>query len=163
MKYFRVLCVLFVAGCVFVLAGSNEPQTESNHEESQSMKLGAFSVSLAVKDLAVSQAFYEKLGFKQIHGVIEQNWVILQNDGTTIGLFQGMFEKNIMTFNPGWDANQQTPDNFTDVRDLQAALIEKGIEIQTKADPDSTGPASLILVDPDGNTIFLDQHVDKPE
>lgn len=126
------------------------------------MKLGVFSVSLAVKDIATSKAFYEKLGFVQIHGVTEQNWVILQNDGITIGLFQGMFEQNIMTFNPGWDANQQIPENFTDVRDLQAALIEKGIEIHTKADSDSTGPASFVLIDPDGNTILFDQHVDRP-
>jgi catechol 2,3-dioxygenase-like lactoylglutathione lyase family enzyme len=127
------------------------------------MKLGAFSVSLAVKDLAASKIFYEKLGFKQIHGVIEQNWVILQNEGTTIGLFQGMFEKNIMTFNPGWDVNQQTPENFTDVRDLQAKLLAQDIELQTKADAGSSGPASFTLVDPDGNTILFDQHVDKPE
>lgn len=127
------------------------------------MKLGAFSVSLTVKDIAASKAFYEKLGFVQIHGVIEQNWVILQNDGTTIGLFQGMFEKNIMTFNPGWDANQQTPENFIDVRDLQAKLLAQDIELQTKADADSSGPASFTLVDPDGNTILFDQHVDKPE
>ena len=127
------------------------------------MELGAFSISLAVKDLPTSRAFYEKLGFESVMGEPTQNWLMLRNGTTTIGLFQEMFPNNIMTFNPGWDANQQTPDNFTDVRDLQAALIEKGIEIQTKADPDSTGPASLILVDPDGNTIFLDQHVDKPE
>ena len=126
------------------------------------MQLGVFSVSLAVKDIKASTAFYEKLDFKQVGGDIKQNWIILQNATTTIGLFQGMFEKNIMTFNPGWDKDQNTPDDFKDVRDIQAELIERGITPETKADASSDGPASFTITDPDGNPILFDQHVPKP-
>ncbi|MCA9322484.1 MAG: VOC family protein [Planctomycetes bacterium] len=126
------------------------------------MDLGNFSVSLAVKDLAKSQAFYEKLGFSKVGGVAEQNWLILQNGTTTIGLFQGMFEKNILTFNPGWDHKKNTPKKFTDVRDLQTALEKQGIKPLTRADTATTGPANFVLEDPDGNTILFDQHVDRP-
>ncbi len=124
-----------------------------------STSLGAFSVSLAVKDLKASRAFYEKLGFEAFAGVAEQNWLILQNGSATIGLFQGMFERNMLTFNPGWDQAAQPLDGFTDVRELQRALIAKGIVPATAADESSTGPASFVVVDPDGNPILIDQHV----
>jgi lactoylglutathione lyase len=123
------------------------------------MQLGAFSISLAVKDLAASQAFYEKLGFVQVLGEAAQNWLILRNGTTTIGLFQGMFPNNIMTFNPGWDAEAQPLSEFEDVRDLQQRLEAAGIELTTRADTSGDGPAHLTLADPDGNVILLDQHV----
>jgi len=123
------------------------------------MELGAFSVSLSVKDINKSKSFYEKLGFKEMGGDISQNWLIMKNDNCVIGLFQGMFEKNILTFNPGWDANAEKLDSFTDVRELQKGMIAEGIEIQTPADDDTAGPASIIVIDPDGNPILIDQHV----
>ena len=125
------------------------------------MQLGNFSVSLAVKDIKASKAFYEKLDFKQVGGVGGKNWTILQNGTTTIGLFQGMFKKNVMTFNPGWDKDRKTPKKWQDVRELQKTLKERGIKPVTEADEKSTGPAHFILVDPDGNQIFFDQHVDR--
>ena len=123
------------------------------------MNLGAFSVSLNVKDIAASKAFYEKLGFNVFGGNEEQNWLIMKNGDHIIGLFQGMFKDNILTFNPGWDQNAKTLESFTDVRDLQRELKGQGIQIQTEADEATTGPASVIIVDPDGNTILIDQHV----
>jgi catechol 2,3-dioxygenase-like lactoylglutathione lyase family enzyme len=123
------------------------------------MELGAFSISLAVKDLTVSRAFYEKLGFTQFAGDPAQNWLILQNGTSTIGLFQGMFERNLMTFNPGWSQSAETLEEFTDVRAIQAELKEAGLELTSEADEASSGPASLMLVDPDGNPVLLDQHV----
>ena len=122
------------------------------------MKLGAFSVSLTVKDIHKSKAFYEKLGFKDLGGDITQGWLILKNESTVIGLFQGMFEKNILTFNPGWDQNAENLDSFTDIRELQAQLIEKEINLLTKADESTVGPASFTIEDPDGNPILVDQH-----
>ncbi len=126
------------------------------------MRLGNFSVSLAVKDLNASRSFYEKLGFSAIGGNAK-NFLILQNDASTIGIFQGMLEKNILTFNPGWDRNTQTLSAFDDVRDIQQRLQAQGVALTTTADPASTGPASLTLVDPDGNQILVDQHVPKPK
>jgi catechol 2,3-dioxygenase-like lactoylglutathione lyase family enzyme len=126
------------------------------------MELGTFSVSLAVKDLAVSQAFYEKLGFKPFAGDASQGWLILQNATSTIGLFQGMFENNIMTFNPGWTRSCETLAEFDDVRDIQRQLEADGLTLQTRADESTDGPASFVLVDPDGNAILVDQHVPKP-
>ena len=123
------------------------------------LELGNFSVSLSVEDLKASIAFYEKLGFSQVGGVLKQNWIIMQNGTTTVGLFHGMFEGNIMTFNPGWDSDKNTLKDFQDVRVLQSELKKRGMEFMTEADPESTGPASLILMDPDGNTILFDQHV----
>lgn len=123
------------------------------------MELGAFSVSLAVKDLAASKAFYEKLGFSAMGGDQSQGWLILKNGSTVIGLFQGMFEDNILTFNPGWDQDAKPLASFTDVRDVQKSLDAQGVEITVRAEPDSTGPAHLVLSDPDGNVIMLDQHV----
>lgn len=122
------------------------------------LKLGTFSISLAVKDLATSRAFYKKLGFEKIGGN-DTNYVILRNGDATVGLFQGMFEKNILTFNPGWDAHCNKLSDFSDVRELQRRLREQGITPTTAADEATTGPASLVLEDPDGNPILLDQHV----
>ncbi len=123
------------------------------------MELGAFSISLAVKDIHASRAFYEKLGFKDFGGDISQNWLIMKNGEHVIGLFQGMFEQNILTFNPGWDQNAQQLDAFTDVREIQRQLKAQGLELMSEADESTTGPASLMLMDPDGNTILVDQHV----
>lgn len=122
------------------------------------MKLGAFSVSLTVKDINKSKAFYENLGFQVLGGDITQNWLILKNENCIIGLFQGMFEKNILTFNPGWNENGKNLDAFTDIRDLQKQLKETGIKFQSEADETSEGPASFIIEDPDGNPILVDQH-----
>ena len=123
------------------------------------MELGAFSISLVVKDIHASKAFYEKLGFEVFGGDIIQNWLILKNGDHVIGLFQGMFEKNILTFNPGWDSSARTLPAFTDVRELQRQLKARGVELMTEADENTTGPASFIAVDPDGNPIIVDQHV----
>lgn len=123
------------------------------------MKLGAFSVSLAVKDLEASRAFYEKLGFEPFAGDAAQNWLILKNGDCVIGLFQGMFERNILTFNPGWDAEARPLEEFTDVRDLERELEARGVDFQTRTEGSSSGPASFMVVDPDGNPILVDQHV----
>ncbi|USK56286.1 VOC family protein [Cytobacillus solani] len=122
------------------------------------MKLGAFSVSLTVKDIHISKAFYEKLGFQVLGGNIDQNWLIMKNENCIIGLFQGMFEKNILTFNPGWDQNAENLESFTDIRDLQKQLKEKGVNILSEADESSEGPAHFTIEDPDGNQILVDQH-----
>jgi|ERR1700693_800583 len=123
------------------------------------MELGAFSISLAVKDIGTSKAFYEKLGFKAFAGDATQNWLILKNGAHAIGLFQGMFEKNILTFNPGWDSSARKLNTFTDIRELQRELKAKGGQLTTEADETSMGPASFTTVDPDGNPILVDQHV----
>ena len=126
------------------------------------MRLGNFSVSLTVKNLAASREFYEKLGFRAVGGDEAQNWLILQNETSTLGLFQGMFDKNMLTFNPGWDRNTNTLADFDDVRELQRTLQARGLTLASAADESSTGPASLMLIDPDGNPILIDQHVPKP-
>ena len=123
------------------------------------MQLGAFSVSLAVKDIQASKAFYEKLGFKEFGGDISQNWLIMKSGDHIIGLFQGMFDKNILTFNPGWTQNAETLDSYTDVREIQKQLKAHGVTLESEADEDSAGPASFIVNDPDGNPIMVDQHV----
>ena len=123
------------------------------------MILGAFSVSLNVKDIRTSKSFYENLGFQVFGGDLSQNWLIMKNGSCTIGLFQGMFEKNILTFNPGWDENATKLDSFTDVRELQRQLKTKGIRIETEADEEVSGPGNFVVVDPDGNPILVDQHV----
>jgi lactoylglutathione lyase len=123
------------------------------------MELGAFSISLTVSDIRVSKDFYEKLGFEVFGGDISQNWLILKNGDHTIGLFQGMLEKNTLTFNPGWDSDARKLDAFTDIRDLQRHLKEQGVEFMGEADESTRGPASFIVVDPDGNPILVDQHV----
>ena len=123
------------------------------------MDLGTFSISLAVKDLEASKSFYKKLGFEVFGGDASQNWLILKNGDHTSGLFQGMFEKNILTFNPGWDSNAQKLDSFTDVRELQRQLRARGVKLEQEADEGTVGPASLVVVDPDGNPVLVDQHV----
>jgi lactoylglutathione lyase len=123
------------------------------------MELGAFSVSLAVKDIRASKEFYEKLGFEVFGGDIEQNWVILKNGDHTIGLFQGMFQKNMLTFNPGWDSSARKLETFTDVRELQRQLKAKSAELVSEVQESTAGPGSFMLVDPDGNPILVDQHV----
>jgi lactoylglutathione lyase len=123
------------------------------------MHLGAFSISLAVKDLEASRRFYDKFGFRVFAGNAAQNWLILKNGAHVIGLFQGMFEKNILTFNPGWDQNAQQLASFTDIRDLQRQLKAQGVQLETQADESTTGPASFVAIDPDGNPILVDQHV----
>ena len=123
------------------------------------MELGAFSISLAVKDIEASRAFYQKFGFKEFAGDASQNWLILKNGDHAIGLFQGMFEKNILTFNPGWDSNATTLGAFDDVRELQRQLKAQGVQLTSEADETTTGPASFTAVDPDGNPILVDQHV----
>jgi lactoylglutathione lyase len=123
------------------------------------MKLGAFSVSLSVKDLEASKSFYEKLGFSAFGGDAAQNWLIMKNGDHIIGLFHGMFESNILTFNPGWDQDANKLEAFTDVRDLQRELRAQGVSFQSEADESTSGPASFMIADPDGNVILFDQHV----
>jgi catechol 2,3-dioxygenase-like lactoylglutathione lyase family enzyme len=130
------------------------PQSKENI-----MELGAFSISLAVKDLGASRAFYEKFGFQAFGGDVSQNWLIMKNGDTVIGLFQGMFEKNTLTFNPGWDKNAAPMESFSDIRELQRELKAAGVTLLAEADESTTGPASLVAVDPDGNPILIDQHV----
>jgi catechol 2,3-dioxygenase-like lactoylglutathione lyase family enzyme len=122
------------------------------------MQLGNFSVSLAVKDIEASRAFYEKFGFSALMGDASKRWLILKNGNAVIGLFQGMFPKNTLTFNPGWDANAQPIDEFIDVRELQRRLKAQGVAFVTEADESTTGPAHFMVVDPDGNPILVDQH-----
>ncbi|MEQ1831475.1 MAG: VOC family protein [Candidatus Eisenbacteria bacterium] len=123
------------------------------------MQLGAFSISLAVKDIQASKAFYEKLGFTVFGGVEARNWLIMKNGDHIVGLFQGMFPKNVLTFNPGWDQNAGKLDGFTDVRELQKTLRAAGVEFVTQADESTSGPASFMVIDPDGNPVLVDQHV----
>lgn len=123
------------------------------------MELGAFSVSLTVKDIEASRKFYETLGFSVIGGDIEQNWLILRNQNHTLGLFQGMFDKNVLTFNPGWDDHGNPLAVFTDVREIQSQLEKAGLEMNQRADEASTGPSSCVVIDPDGNPVLIDQHV----
>jgi len=122
------------------------------------MKLGVFSISLSVKDIKASKEFYENLGFTVFGGNIEQNWLIMKNENSIIGLFQGMFENNIITFNPGWDENAKNVDPFDDVREIQKQLKSKGVKLDTEADESTSGPASIVMKDPDGNNILIDQH-----
>jgi predicted enzyme related to lactoylglutathione lyase len=129
------------------------------NQYNQDMKLGAFSVSLSVKDLETSKQFYENMGFSVFAGEMERNYLIMKNGDTNIGLFQGMFENNILTFNPGWDANASKLTNYDDVRKIQKELKNKGVSLLSEADEGSMGPASFMFMDPDGNTILIDQHV----
>jgi catechol 2,3-dioxygenase-like lactoylglutathione lyase family enzyme len=128
-------------------------------KEEQVMELGAFSISLAVKDLGASKEFYEKLGFSMFHGDASQNWIIMKNGECVVGLFQGMFEKNILTFNPGWDSSARPIADYTDVREIQRRLKAEGVPLLSEADEARTGPASCMLMDPDGNPVLIDQHV----
>ncbi len=138
-------------------------QEDKPAKKEEPVHLGNFSISLNVKDIKASKAFYEKLDFVQVSGKLEQNWVVLKNGTTKIGLFQGMFEKNSLTFNPGWDSERKTPEDFQDVRELQRVLKQRGLKLQPEADESSDGPAFFSLVDPDGNPILVDQHVPKPK
>ncbi len=153
---------LTLAGLAAVILATDLPQDDQAKKDDP-VQLGNFSVSLTVKDIKVSKAFYEQLDFKQVSGDLEQNWVVLQNGTTKIGLFQGMFEKNSLTFNPGWDHERKTPKDFQDVRELQRILKQRGLKLQTEADETTDGPAYFTLVDPDGNPILVDQHVPKPK
>lgn len=123
------------------------------------MTLGAFSISLAVKDIQASKTFYETLGFTVFAGSLEQNYLIMKNGDTLIGLFQGMFENNILTFNPGWDQNAEILDNYDDVRAIQSHLKSEGIALVQETDENGSGPGSIVFMDPDGNTILIDQHI----
>jgi catechol 2,3-dioxygenase-like lactoylglutathione lyase family enzyme len=147
--------------CGRILTVDREDSLEipDNSREDQHMDLGAFSVSLAVRNLEASRQFYEKFGFKAFAGNPSQNWLILKNGDHVIGLFQGMFDKNILTFNPGWDSNAQKLAAFTDVRELQRQLKAQGVRMVSEADESTTGPASFVVEDPDGNPILVDQHV----
>jgi catechol 2,3-dioxygenase-like lactoylglutathione lyase family enzyme len=158
----NALSSVTLAGLVAALLATNPPQ-DKQAKKDEPVQLGNFSVSLNVKDIKTSKAFYEKLDFKQVAGNLEHNWVVLQNGTTTVGLFQGMFESNMLTFNPGWDHKKEMLKEFQDVRELQRTLKARGIELQTEADENTEGPASFTLVDPDGNPILFDQHVPKPK
>ena len=160
----NALTTLAVTGVLALAAFAGTSSSQSSEpRQKEAMQLGVFSVSLTVKDIKASKAFYEKLDFKEVGGKLEQNWLILQNGTTTIGLFQGMFEKNIMTFNPGWTTDKETLEEFQDVRELQRMLKQRGLTLSTEADESSKGPASFTLVDPDGNPILVDQHVPSPK
>ncbi len=166
-----VLCLLltFASGCACCTTNKAAESDKAAKLESSApigdphMRLGNFSISLAVKDIAASRAFYEKLGFKAFGGDQSKNWLILQNGNATIGLFQGMFPKNTLTFNPGWDKNAATLADFEDVRSLQKTLKSRGLTLTMEADETTSGPASVFLLDPDGNPILIDQHVAKPK
>jgi catechol 2,3-dioxygenase-like lactoylglutathione lyase family enzyme len=150
--------------CAFVgsLAAQATQPSGAPDKGDSGMNLGNFSVSLAVKDLDASRAFYEKLGLRVTFGSAAQRFLILQNDTATIGLFQGMFDKNILTFNPGWDRSAKSLPEFEDVRAIQRTLEARGLKLTMRADESTTGPASIVLLDPDGNQILIDQHVPAP-
>jgi catechol 2,3-dioxygenase-like lactoylglutathione lyase family enzyme len=156
--------LLLLTLCGFASTQTTKPQATPATPPAgpSSMELGNFSVSLNVKDLEASRAFYEKLGFRVRGGDAKQNWLILQNETVVIGLFQGMFPKNMLTFNPGWDRNKATLTKFDDVRVIQKKLKEQGIPFTTEADASTTGPASFMISEPDGNPILVDQHVPAP-
>jgi catechol 2,3-dioxygenase-like lactoylglutathione lyase family enzyme len=146
---------------VAVLATTTAPDAKT--PEKKLMELGNFSVSLAVRDIKASKAFYEKLDFKEVGGKLEENWIVLQNGSARIGLFQGMFDKNIMTFNPGWSKDKETLKDFQDVRELQRTLKARGLRLSPEADEATEGPAFFMVSDPDGNTLLFDQHVPSPK
>jgi len=155
------LLVSFAMGYYLNTIFAQKPENDKEKtktENQNNMKLGAFSISLSVKDLKTSKEFYEKLGFNAFAGSMEQNYLIMKNDNALIGLFQGMFQGNILTFNPGWDENANNLENFDDIRKIQKQLQNSGLTLTSEADEKSEGPASLMLTDPDGNVILLDQH-----
>jgi Glyoxalase/Bleomycin resistance protein/Dioxygenase superfamily. len=165
MKRTRLLVVgLFVSfaigfyiNSIFAQQTTNSNSSKNNKKQNN-MKLGAFSISLSVKNLETSKEFYEKLGFNVFAGSMKQNYLIMKNENALIGLFQGMFEGNILTFTPGWDENANNVENFDDIREIQRQLKSNGITLTSEADEKTSGPASLMLTDPDGNVILLDQH-----
>jgi len=154
--------LVFCLGGLVTTQATKLANGQASGEENK-MRLGNFSVSLAVKDISASRAFYEKLGFQVIMGDQAKNWLILQNEASTIGLFQGMFSKNTLTFNPGWDKKASTLPDFDDVRAIQQTLKSRGLTLATEADESTSGPASLMVLDPDGNPILIDQHVPSPK
>ena len=153
------LVLSFSAGYLIKSTNAKQPDIIIDKSETKLMKLGAFSVSLSVKDLETSKRFYEALGFTELAGSLKQNYLIMKNGNSLIGIFQGMFEGNILTFNPGWDENASTLQQFEDIRAIQRKLKASGIKLETEADEKTTGPASLTIKDPDGNVILLDQHI----
>lgn len=158
------LIVAVLVGFLGGFASMNGPKSSSTKEKGDApIRLGNFSISLAVKDIAASRAFYEKLGFKKVGGDQARNWLVLQNETANIGLFQGHVEKNSLTFNPGWDSKKATLPDFDDVRDIQKRLKSAGLKLTVEADESTTGPAFLTLMDPDGNPVLIDQHVPKPK
>jgi predicted enzyme related to lactoylglutathione lyase len=157
----RTLLLVGAMALIGMVGASAAQSTQAT--EKKTLELGNFSVSLAVKDIKASMAFYQKLDFKQVGGKLEQNWVVLQNGTARIGLFQGMFDKNILTFNPGWTKDKKTLTDFQDVRELQRALKARGLTIATEADVTTKGPAYFKVTDPDGNTLLIDQHVPSPK
>ena len=148
----------FFLNNIFVQKPINEATIKPKIEKQSNMKLGAFSMSLSVNELKISKDFYEKLSFKVFAGSMEQNYLIMKNGNALIGLFQGMFQGNLLTFNPGWDENGSNVNNFDDIRQIQEQLKNSGIALTSEADEKTKGPASLMLKDPDGNVILLDQH-----
>lgn len=164
MRYAFLVTLLAIACLgIYPASGSRPDETSPNaNAKGSKMQLGNFSISLAVKDIQVSKAFYEKLGFEVAGGDVKHNYLILKNDTSTIGLFQGMFDKNTLTYNPGWDRDCNTLKEFSDVRAIQRELKSRGLQPVVAADETTSGPAFLTLVDPDGNPILIDQHVAKP-
>ena len=152
-----------LASITIVTAAGTAAAQSTPANENKAMDLGNFSVSLNVKDIKASKAFYEKLDFKVVAGKLEQNWIVLQSGNARIGLFQGMFDKNIMTFNPGWTKDKETLKDFQDVRELQRTLKARGLTIAPEADEKTEGPAYFKVTDPDGNTLLFDQHVPSPK
>ncbi|HMO38870.1 MAG TPA: VOC family protein [Saprospiraceae bacterium] len=163
-KYITIVGLLasfaigYYLNTIFAQKPENANIEKTKTEKQNNMKLGAFSISLSVKDLKTSKEFYEKLGFNAYAGSMEQNYLIMKNDNALIGLFQGMFQGNILTFNPGWDENANNIENFDDIREIQKQLKTFGLALTSEADEKTEGPASLMLTDPDGNVILLDQH-----
>ncbi len=155
-------CWLLLAWCACA-AAQGVQSAAPPAQGATALRLGNFSVSLAVKDLGASRAFYEGLGFRVIQGDAAKHWLILQNETSTIGLFQGLFERNMLTFNPGWDRNAASLTDFDDVRQIQRQLKGRGLTLASAADETTSGPASLMLIDPDGNPVLIDQHVAKPK
>ncbi len=158
---FALLATVFFV-CTMIPATGSRPDTNAADTTKQGLQLGNFSVSLTVKDINASKAFYEKIGFQQIGGDVKSHYVIMQNQTCTIGLFQGMLDKNTLTFNPGWDRDSKTLPQFQDVREIQRIVKEKGLTPVVAAEESGIGPAFMTLVDPDGNPILIDQHVPKP-
>ncbi len=157
----KALTLAGALASIAIVATTTTPSAET--KEKKAMELGNFSVSLTVKDIKASKAFYEKLDFKEVGGKLEENWIVLQNGNARIGLFQGMFDKNIMTFNPGWTKDKETLKDFQDVRELQRTLKARGITMAPEADETTEGPAHFMVTDPDGNTLLFDQHVPSPK
>jgi predicted enzyme related to lactoylglutathione lyase len=152
------LIVSFVLGLYTNPITAKQRTNNTIKQKEESMKLGAFSMSLSVKDIKVSKQFYENLGFNVFGGALEKNYLIMKNGNSLIGLFQGMFQGNILTFNPGWDENAKNIEKFDDVREIQRQLKNKGVKIDNEADEKTSGPASIMITDPDGNVVLIDQH-----